>query len=148
MILLDAYAVVAYLTAEPIVGERVRPLAVGAAVTTVNGAEVLDHLVRVRRVDPDQAVLDLVGLDLLSIVVDDAIGVKAALLRAKHYHRLRRCVSMADCIAAAAVLNEVHGVTALATSDPALLDMLHEEGGGVLPLPQSDGSTWTPTTVR
>ena len=148
MILLDAYAVIAYLTAEPNVGEQVRPLLVGAAITSVNRAEVLDHLVRVRGVDSPQAVLDLVELDLGSIVVDDAIAVRAGLLRAKHYHGKCRAVSMADCIAAATVLNEVHDVTALATSDPALLDMLHEEGGGVLRLPQSDGSLWTPTTVR
>jgi len=41
-------------------------------------------------------------------------------------------------------LVRVHGV------DPseAVLVVLHEEGRGVLPLPQSDGTRWTPTTVR
>lgn len=150
MILLDAYAVIAFLQADPPVGPEVRRLIApgtddpkrAAAVTTVNAAEVLDHLIRIRRADPDEAVLDLEQLGLHTIVVDEQIGLHAGLLRARHYHSRTRQVSLADCVAAAAVLL-VPDVDALATADPDLLDLIDAEGGRTHPLPASDGSIWT-----
>jgi rRNA-processing protein FCF1 len=62
-------------------------------------------------------------------------------LRARHYHRTRRAVSMADCVAAAATrLRD----DALATSDPLLLGMCQDEGIRTTVLSASDGSVWTP----
>lgn len=151
MILLDAYAVIAFLQADPHVGPAVRRLVAprtddaqpAAAVTTVNAAEVLDHLIRIRRADPDEAVLDLEQLGLHTIVIDEQIGLHAGLLRARHYHSRTRQVSLADCVAAAAVLL-VPDVDALATADPDLLDLVDAEGGRTHPLPASDGSIWRP----
>ena len=105
MILLDAYAVIAYLKGEPLVAPRLhrllarKPDAVRpAAITAVNAAEVIDHLVRVCDVDSDEAALDLAQLDLVTIAVDERMGRLAGLLRARHYHPKQRQVSLADCI--------------------------------------------------
>ena len=66
MSVLDAYAVIAFLRAEP-AAELVQPvLESGDAVLTAIGvAEVVDHLVRVIGVDEDEAALDLAELGLL-----------------------------------------------------------------------------------
>ena len=148
MILLDAYAVIAYLQADPHAGAEVRRLIAvedspAAALGVVNAAEVLDHLIRIRGVDPDAAVLDVAQLGLDVRPVDDRIGVLAGLLRARHYHPRQRQVSLADCFAAATLLvsDDIEG---LATSDPHLLDLVHAEGGHTVPLPDSDGTTWKP----
>ena len=63
---LDAYAVIAFLRAEPAAGE-VRPLLDNgdATLTAVGVAEVLDHLVRLAGADEEDAVLDLAQLGLL-----------------------------------------------------------------------------------
>ena len=104
MIILDAYAVLALLKGEPAaaqVGDLLRDQQ--ARLTTVGLAEVIDHLVRRCEADEDEAVLDLAQLglnDALPVSVD--IAVRAGLLRARHYHRRDRAVSLADCIAAAA----------------------------------------------
>ena len=47
MIVLDAYAVIAFLRAEPAAGEVRALLGTDAQLTSVGVAEVLDHLVRV-----------------------------------------------------------------------------------------------------
>ena len=148
MILLDAYAVIAFLQADPHAGPKVRRLIVPArgqapsvAITTVNAAEVIDHLVRVQRAEPDEAVLDLEQLGLRTVAIDERIGLHAGLLRARHYHSRTRQVSLADCVAAASVLLEPE-LDALATADPHLLDLLDAEGGGTFVLPGSDGSIW------
>lgn len=65
--------------------------------------------------------LDLAELGLVdAIAVDAAAGATSGRLRARHYHRLRCAVSMADCVAAetARVRNYV-----LAMSDPHTLDV-------------------------
>lgn len=145
MTVLDAYAVIAYLRAEPAAGE-VRPLldAGEATLTAVGVAEVLDHLVRLAGADEEDAALDLAQLGLLDgIVVDSDLGIAAGRLRARRYHRSRSAVSMADCIAAEAARQ---GSTSLATSDPPLLELCRSEGIATIVLPGSDGTRWTPTT--
>lgn len=145
MIVLDAYAVIAYLR-----GERAAPQvrllldSGGASLTAVGVAEVLDHLVRRAGVDEEDAILDLAQIGLLDgIVVDSVIGVAAGRLRGRRYHRSRCDVSMADCIAAccANARNET-----LATSDPHLLDICRAEGIATVILPGSDGSVWVPSS--
>lgn len=143
MILLDAYALIAYLQADPHAGDRVRDLIADAAVTSVNAAEVIDHLIHVRGAAPGDAVLDVAQLGVDVIAVDERIATRAGLLRAQHYHRRDRPVSLADCIAAAASIL-VPEIDTIATADPDLLDLIHEEGGLVHPLPGSDGLTWSP----
>lgn len=141
MTVLDAYAVVAHLRDEPAAAE-VSPLleAGDAALTAVGLGEVMDHLVRHVGADEEDATLDLAQLGLLeATAVDPRIGAAAGRLRARHYHRIRCSVSMADCIAAETAR---HRVEALATSDPHLLDVCHAEGIAVIVLAGSDGSRW------
>lgn len=144
MIVLDAYAVLAFLKGEPAATE-VRSLLERpdeATLTPVGVAEVLDHLIRIVGVDEESATLDLAQLGLLGTpAVDEATGAAAGRLRARHHHRTRCAVSLADCVAA-----EMARRTGarLATSDPHLLDVCHAEHIGVLPLAASDGTRWAP----
>lgn len=146
MTILDAYAVLAYLKDEA-AASAVQPLlvATGASLTSVGVAEVIDHLVRVVGADEDDAVLDLAQMGLLDgLPVDSAIGVAAGRLRARHYHRTRCAVSLADCVAAEVARSRRQP---LATSDPHLLDVCHSEAIAITVLPGSDGTTWvTPAT--
>ncbi|MDE3202971.1 MAG: PIN domain-containing protein [Acidobacteriota bacterium] len=143
MTILDAYAVIAFLKAEPAAAE-VRPLLdrAEANLTAVGVAEVLDHLVRLAGAEEEVAALDLAQLGLLDgVVVDADLGLAAGRLRARRYHRSRCSVSMADCIAAEAARREATG---LATTDPHLLDLCHLEGISAIVLTPSDGTRWEP----
>ena len=143
MTVLDSFAVIAYLRDEPAapaVATLLRRR--DARLTALGLAEVLDHLVRVGRVDEEQAALDLAELGLLEAMnVDAKLGLAAGRLRARHYHRSRRAVSIADCVAAEAARA---ASDRLATADPHLLDVCQAERIGVLVLPASDGSRWSP----
>ena len=143
MTVLDAYAVIAYLRDEP-AADQVRPLleAGDTALTAVGLAEVLDHIIRLAGADEDDAVLDLAQLGLLdAIPVEASTGNAAGRLRARHYHRTHCPISMADCIAAEAARATERQ---LATADPDLLDVCHTEQIQTIPLPGSDGTTWSP----
>jgi predicted nucleic acid-binding protein len=141
---LDAYAVLAFLRAEPAAAEVKTLLKQGeVALTTVGVAEVLDHLIRIVGADEEEATLDVAQLGLLDgITVTSDLGAAAGRLRARHYHRKQCAVSMADCIAAETARSKDD---ALATSDPHLLDVCHAENIAHVILPQSDGSTWSPS---
>jgi predicted nucleic acid-binding protein len=141
--LLDAYAVIAYLRAEPAAGE-VGPLidSGDATLTAVGVAEVLDHLIRLAGADEEDAALDLAQLGLLDgMVVGSELGFAAGRLRARRYRRKHCAVSMADCIAAEAARRTA---TSLATSDPHLLDLCHLEDISAIVLTASDGTRWAP----
>jgi predicted nucleic acid-binding protein len=144
VIVLDAYAVLAFLEGEPAANE-VRTLLEGAepaALTAVGVAEVLDHLIRIVGVDEENAALDLAQLDLSAPEgVDELAGVSAGRLRARRYHRTRGAVSSADCLAAETARRLG---APLATSDPHLLDLCHAESIPVHPLTASNGTRWTP----
>ncbi len=144
MTVLDAFAVLAFLKGEPAAPE-VRELLVsdeGALLTAVGVAEVLDHLVRLAGADEDEAVLDVAELGLGSPPpLDGDLAVRAGLLRARHYHRTSRPVSLADCVAAATARQVGRP---LATADPHLLDMCGDEGIAVIALPDSRGRVWSP----
>ena len=148
MIILDAYAVTALLKGEA-AAPRVRDLLRGddpARLTALGFAEVVDHLVRLSGAEEDDAALDLAQLGLADAVpVDAATAVRAGLLRARHYHRRDRAVSLADCVAAATA--QAH-FTAVASYDPHLLDLCHDERIRVIALPDSAGGIWVPTTRR
>jgi predicted nucleic acid-binding protein len=140
--ILDAYAVLALLKGEPAAGPVARLLREDpdAALTPMGVAEVLDHLVRVEKATDEDAALDLAQLGLADPPPLDAVATRAGLLRARHYHRIRCAVSLADCVAAeTARIAE----TSVATSDPHLLDVCREEAIEVVVLPDSRGHVWS-----
>lgn len=140
---LDAYAILALLKGEPAAGQVRWLVGAGDATLTALGvAEVVDHLVRIVGVPEEDAALDLAQLGPADPdVLDAGAGLRAGLLRARHYHRSTRAVSLADCVAAEAARGQGLPV---ATSDPHLLDLCRDELIGVIPLPDSRGATWTP----
>lgn len=142
---LDAYAVLAFLKGEAAASEVRGLLAAGdASLTSLGVAEVLDHLVRVAGVDEEDAVLDIAQLGLLNgVEVDAAVGMAAGRLRARRYHRIRCAVSLADCVAAEVARSQSRR---LVTADPHLLDVCHAEGIEFEVLPAVNGSRWSPTT--
>lgn len=142
--ILDAYAIVAYLREEAVADEvEVLLLDGGCAPTSSALAEVTDQLIRLDGLREEVAAAYLAGLGLESAVpLDGALAAAAGRLRARHYHRIRRSVSMADCIGAATA----HSLDRpLVTFDPHLLDLCFEERIGTVVLPGSDGSRWSPS---
>lgn len=143
MTVLDAFAVIALLKGEP-AATQVQALieAGGCALTTLGVAEVIDHLVRLVGADDEHAVLDVAQLGLEApLPLDEASALQAAFLRARHYNKRSRQISLADCVAASAARS---GQTAVATSDPHLLDLCRDESIAVIALPDSTGTIWTP----
>ena len=142
MIILDAYAVLAFLKDEPAALE-VQELIEGeeAALTLLGIAEVLDRLVRRAGIDEEQAWLDLVQLGLAaSPALDPQLAARAGLLRARHYDRRTRAISLADCVAAETARRLD---ASLATADLPLLDTCEAEGIAVIALPDSQGAVWS-----
>ncbi|MGH3503836.1 MAG: PIN domain-containing protein [Nocardioidaceae bacterium] len=139
MTVLDAYAVLAYLrdeaSADP-VGELLRA---PTTLSAVNATEVIDQLVRVYGRDADHVHADLVmlshtGMQFAAVTAE--VGILAGRLRARHYHRERMAVSLADCVAAATALSTE---SPLATADPHLAKLIRAEGGKVHALPDTRG---------
>ena len=143
MTVLDAFAVLALLKGET-AAPQVRALLTGdASLTSLGIAEVIDHLVRILGANEEDAALDVAQLGLLDgIAVDAAMGLAAGRLRARHYHRSRCAVSLADCAAAEVARFQSRP---LATADPHLLDVCHTEGIAAVVLMAADGSRWSPT---
>lgn len=143
MIVLDAYAVLALLKGELSADEVAQLLARDeqAVLTVLGVAEVVDHLVRLVGAHEDDAVLDVaqLGLDTPQ-PLDAGLALRAGLLRAGHYHRKNRAVSLADCVAAETARP---AGSLLATADPHLLDMCRAEGIAVIPLRDTSGQVWT-----
>lgn len=143
MIVLDAYAVVALLKGEVAANEVRQLLASGdeASLTALGVAEVVDHLIRLAGADEDDAVLDVaqLGLDSPS-PVDAGLALRAGLLRARHYHRRNRAVSLADCVAAETARSVG---SSLASADPHLLDICRDEGIAFIPLSDTREKAWS-----
>jgi predicted nucleic acid-binding protein len=130
-VLLDAFALIALLTNEP-AAETVEVLLRrgDAAMTVVNLAEALDVLRRIEEIPADR--LEALTAPLLSKYVelrpiDESIARRAADIRARHYHRSRAPLSLADCILLAAVSRS----DTLATADEPLLRTAQTEGVSV-----------------
>lgn len=143
MTVLDAFAVLALLRGEPAAPDVRRIIESGdAQLTPVGIGEAIDHLVRVMKVPEEEAALDLAQLGLTEPpALSPGLALDAGLLRARHYHRTRRAVSLADCIAAETA--RIRSAD-LATADPHLLDLCHDEAIRARPLPDSTGATWSP----
>ena len=140
MTVLDAFAVLAYLRGEPARDEVRALLSSPSVLTSVNAAEVVDRLVRAYGWEPDVvsgdlALLRVAGME--TVPVDGSAGLLAGELRARHYHRTRCAVSLADCVAAAVALMSSRP---LATSDVPLATVVRAEGGRVHPLPDVRGN--------
>lgn len=143
MTVLDAYAVLALLKGEPaaVQVQRILDEDASASLTALGVAEVVDHLVRLVGADEESAALDLAQLGLSTPGdLGPDLAMRAGILRARHYHRRNRAVSLADCVLAETARTARAPV---ASSDPHLLDMCQAEGLGVFGLPDSRGKTWS-----
>jgi PIN domain nuclease of toxin-antitoxin system len=138
----DASAIIALLVDEPARAE-VEPLlkAPGTEpkLSAVNMGEVVDKLVRVRGMVFDDVLERLIWLAAGGLEIADAdleVGAVAGFLRARHYHRREKDVSIADCyaLATASVLEEP-----LATSDQFVADVARYEEIELVALPDSNG---------
>jgi uncharacterized protein with PIN domain len=108
-------------------------------ISAANAAEVVDVLVRLRGRSFAEVVekLDWLAAGGLEVMaVDESVGRMAGRIRADHYDRRERPISLADCIALATAraLEEP-----LATSDPVLIETARSEGADVVGLPDSAG---------
>jgi predicted nucleic acid-binding protein len=108
-------------------------------VNAVNLAEVVDVLVRLRgrRFEEVTEKLDwLVAGGLETVATDESVGRMAGRIRADHYERRTRPISLADCVALATAR---HREEPLETSDPVLVEVARAEGAEVIGLPDARG---------
>ncbi len=136
MILLDAYALVAFVGNEQAASEVEALLRRGdIAMTSVNLAEALDVLGRVHQL-PTDAVADVVGPllgETISVLATgEADAWSAAKLRARHYSRRDRDLSLADCFLLAAASTHRGEI---ATADPGVAAAARDEGIDLMALP-------------
>jgi PIN domain nuclease of toxin-antitoxin system len=139
VILLDAYALHAFVTGEEAAGEvdhLLRENATGIVAT--NLTEVVDGLVR-KAGWPDADIVDRLGTVVGPTVevrpVTDVAGWQAGILRARYYHRSECDLSLADCI----LLASAGDGERIATADPAVAAVARAEGIDVVALPDSSG---------
>ncbi len=132
-VLLDAYALIAYLRDEPAAPMVQRLLWDGElAMSCVQLAEVVDRMERVHGVESDEIEVAVSALGIEVISADYPVGAQAGRLRARHYRPTGRTLSLADSFCAAtAVLGEM----TVATADPVLLAVVEAEGCQILRLP-------------
>lgn len=134
MILLDAYALVAFLAGNA-TGEHVRALLrEGAGVTTANLAEAYEVSERrfgVAIARSDEFLEPLFDQALRTIPIDRVMARRAAEMRSKHYHRAKRPISLADAILIASAAAD----DAIATADPDVLAIAALEGITTIELP-------------
>lgn len=136
MTLLDAYALVAFLVGGPATAQVRGILRAGdAAVATANLAEALDASQRVHGLPIVRAIAILDPLferALTAISLDAAIARRAAEIRARHYHRSSRPISLADAVLVASAAP----VDRVATADAHVLAIAEAEAVTTVALPQ------------
>jgi predicted nucleic acid-binding protein len=136
VITLDALAFEAYLRQEP-AGPAVRTMFESGEqviMTSISLGEVLDRMSRVFGQQVSDVQADAAELNVHITAVDEELVALAAQLRRTYYHREHRPVSLADCCAAAHALDSG---SRLASSDRALLEVVRDEGGDWIALPNS-----------
>ncbi len=135
MILLDAYALIAFLVGGPAAPHVRALLREGdAVVATANLAEALDVSQRVHDLPIGRAmeVLDpLLEGPLKARPLDVAVARRAAEIRAGHYHRSTRPISLADAVLIASASEGDR----IATADPDILAVAQAEGLESVALP-------------
>jgi predicted nucleic acid-binding protein len=119
--LLDAYALIAFLVGGPATPQVRAILREGdAGVATANLVEVLDISQRVHRV-PIPRVMEilepLLEGPLKAVPLDLALARRAAEIRARHYHRSSRPISLADAV----LIGSAKPGDRIATADPDVL---------------------------
>ena len=135
MVLLDAFALIAYFRDEPAATQVQRLLwEAQPAIAATQIAEVVDRLIRVYGIDGEEAEVACSGLGLEPIGLTPEVAIAAGVLRAKHYGPTGRTLSLADAICAATA---VHLHASVATADPVLITVVTAEGGSVIELPGS-----------
>ena len=130
-VILDAYAVIAYLAGERAADEveqLLRSIDDRPRITAVNAGEVVDRLTRAAGLDLGRVLDELRGLrdgGVEILAVDAFDGMCAGSLRQKFYDRRTAPLSLADCIALTAALRYRQP---LATADPALATAAPQHG--------------------
>ncbi len=142
MSVLDSTVVIALLLDEPGADEAealLRGSEGPPSIPSTGIAEIVDVIVKRagRRVEVCLELVDtLVAAGLAEVPVDAEIGRQAGLLRARHWDRDRRPVSLADCIVLATGMVQHEPI---ATADGALVAAARAEGHPVIVLPDSSG---------
>jgi predicted nucleic acid-binding protein len=136
--LLDAYALVAFLVGGPAATQVRALLREGdASVATANLVEVLDVSQRLYGLPIPRAaeVLDpLFEGSLGMLPLDGVVARRAAEIRAEHYHRSRRPISLADAVLIASAARGDR----IATADPDVLAVAKAEQITCVALPGQD----------
>ena len=135
MTLLDAYALIAFVLGGPARVETRALLREGdVAIPTANLAEAIDVTVRVYALPMSRVIEQLDRLfeaALREIPLDGPRARRTAEIRARHYHRKRRPISLGDSI----LLASASPGDRIATADPAVLAVAEAEGLEPLRLP-------------
>lgn len=142
MTVLDSQAIIAGLTGEPAIRDVETILRERGAVPMISAitlAETMDVLVRTRgfRVETAAESVNLLlagGLEVAPLT--EEISWLAGVLRARHWRRDTRPVSLADCAVLATAM--VHREP-VATADASLIATARAEGHPVVVLPDSQG---------
>jgi predicted nucleic acid-binding protein len=133
--LLDAYALIAFVVGGPAAAQVRSILREGdAAVATANLVEVLDVSARLHGVPVPRTleVLDpLFEGALVAVPLDLGLARRAAGIRALHYHRATRAISLADAVLVASAGRG----DLVATADPDVLAVARAEDIGTIALP-------------
>lgn len=135
MTLLDAYALIAFLVGGPATQQVRAILREGdAGVATANLVEVLDVSQRVYGVPTSRTLETLEPLlegPLTAIRLGLTAARRAADIRARHYHRSSRPISLADAV----LIGSAESGDRIATADPDVLAVAEAEKIGSIVLP-------------
>ena len=136
MILLDAFALVALVLGES-AASAVHTLTRSSetGIGTVNLAETVDVLIRLKRVPAEQCrktVEPLLGTAIATVAFEERHAWRAAEIRSTHYHRTRRPLSLGDC----ALLAVAEPSDGIATADKHVLAAATAEGIHAIELPR------------
>jgi predicted nucleic acid-binding protein len=136
--LLDAYALIAFLVGGPATREVRSILREGdAGVATANLVEVLDVSQRVYGVPTSRTLETLEPLlagPLTAVVLGFSVARRAADIRARHYHRSSRPISLADAV----LIGSAESGDRIATADPDVLAVAEAEAIESIVLPGQD----------
>jgi len=139
MVVLDANGLIALLADEPAADAVERLLRdESTAMTAVNVAEAVDKLARKLAVSPERArpAIETVTGDSLAILgVTPELGFRAGAIRARHYRRRDRAISLVDAVLVAAAREG----DSIATSDRQVIAIAELEGIATIRLPDSTG---------